>query len=139
MMMEKDDFLNDDFLRDLIRRSPLDSPSDDFVNRVMANIQVVPEVSAARNPIYENVKAVIPYAAITLFLFLVIATSDLPIFNWLPGKDYLVNNLLTYTGTFFAVLKSGFSSRFVSWGLLISLSAGILFLIDLVFSRRASL
>jgi hypothetical protein len=138
MMMEKDDFLKDDFLRELIQRSPLDSPSDEFVNRVMANIQVVPEVSAVRKPIYENVKSAIPYAAITLFLFFVIATSDLPIFNWLPGKDYLVNNLLTYLGTFFSVLKSAFSSRFVSWGLLISLSAGILFLIDLAFSRRAS-
>ena len=86
--MEKDEFLKDDFLRELIQRSPLDRPSDDFVDRVMADIQMSAEASVVKKPFYLYLKAAVPYAAITLFLFFVIATSDLPIFNWLPGKNY---------------------------------------------------
>ena len=136
--MEKEEFLKDDFLRDLIKRSPLDRPSDDFVDRVMANIQISPEVTAVKKPFYLYLKAAIPYVIITLVLFVVCTTSDLPIFNWLPGKDYLINNLLPYMGTLLTVLKSAFASRYVSWGLLISFSAGILYLIDRMLSRRIS-
>jgi hypothetical protein len=137
-MMEKDEFLKDDFLRELIQRSPLDSPSDDFVDRVMANIQLSPEVVVVKTPFYQHLKAAVPYAIITLFVFLVIATSDLPIFNWFPGKEYLTNNLAPYLGTLLLIFKNAFASKFVSWGLLISFSAGMLFLIDRFFSRRTS-
>jgi hypothetical protein len=137
-MMEKDKFMKDDFLRELIQLSPLDSPSDDFVDRVMANIQLSPEVVVEKKPFYRHLKTAAPYAAITLFLIFVIATSDLPIFNWFPGKEYLTNNLLPYLGTLLLVFRNAFASKFVSWGLLISLSAGILFVIDRLFSRRTS-
>jgi hypothetical protein len=136
--MEKDDFLKDDFLHEMIRRSPLDCPSDDFVDRVMANIQLSPEVVVVKKPFYRYLKAIVPYAVITLIAFFVIATSDLPIFNWFPGKDYLTNNLLPYLGSLFLIFKNAFASKFVSWGLLISFSAGVLFLIDRLFSRRTS-
>jgi hypothetical protein len=138
-MMEKDDFLKDDFLRELIQRSPLDSPSDDFVNRVMANLQVSPEVADVKKPFYLYLKAALPYTLISLLLFIVIATSDLPIFNWVPGKDYFINSLLPYLGALFVIFKNAFASKFVSMGLLIGISAGMLFLIDRLFSRRASL
>ena len=136
--MEKDEFLNDDFLRDLIRRSPLDHPSDDFVYRVMANIQTAPEVVAEKKSFFFYLKTVVPYAVITLVVFFVFATSDLPVFKWIPGKDYLTGNLLPYLGTLFLVFKNAFASKFVSWGLLISFSAGVLFLVDRLFSRRTS-
>jgi hypothetical protein len=138
-MMEKDDFLEDDFLRELIQRSPLDSPSDDFVDRVMANIQMSPEVAVVKKPFYLYLKTAVPYALISLVLFVVIATSDLPIFNWVPGKDYFINSLLPYLGALLVIFKNAFSSKFVSMGLLISFSAGMLFLIDRLFSRHASL
>jgi hypothetical protein len=138
-MMEKDDFLNDDFLRELIRRSPLDSPSDDFVDRVMSQIQVTPEVSVVKKPMYFYLRTAIPYALVTLIFFFVISTSDLPLFNWLPGKNYFINNLLTYFGTMFTLLKSAFTSKYVSWILLISCSAGMLFFLDRQFSRRTSI
>ena len=136
--MEKDDFLNDDFLRELIQRSPLDRPSDDFVDRVMATIQISPEIAVEKRPFYFYLKAIVPYAIIALTLFFVFATSDLPVFNWLPGKDYLMNNLLPYFGSLFLVFKNAFASKFVSLGLLISFSAGVLFFIDRLFSRRTS-
>lgn len=136
--MEKNEFLKDDFLRELIQRSPLDSPSEDFVDRVMANIQMSPEVIVVKKPFYLYLKASVPYAVIIILLFLVISTSDLPIFSWLPGKHYLMNNLMPYLDSLFMVFKNAFASKFVSWGLLISCSAGVLFLIDQLFSRRTS-
>jgi hypothetical protein len=57
-------------------------------------------------------------------------------FNWLPGKDYLLNNMVAYLGTLLVVLKNAFASKYVSWVLLISISAGMLFFIDRLFSRR---
>ncbi len=137
--MENDDIINDDFLRELIQRTPLDSPSDDFVDRVMAGIQTSAVVPEVKKPFYLYLKAALPYAAIALFLFVVMATSDLPIFNWIPGKDHLISNLITFSGTLFTILKNSFASKFVSWGLLISFSAGMLVLIDQLFSRRTSL
>ncbi len=137
-VMEKNDFLEDDFIRELVKQSPLDSPSDGFVDRVMAQIQAAPEVAVNQKPFYLYLKSAVPYTLTALLLTVVIATSDLPLFNWLPGKDYLVGTILGYFGTFFAVLKSAFASRYVSWVLLISCSAGFLFLVDRLFSRRAS-
>lgn len=137
--MEKDDFLKeDDFLRDLIRRSPLDHPSDDFVDRVMANIQRMPEEEVVNKPFYLRLKGIAPYAILAVFVFVVISTSDLPIFNWIPGKEHLVNSLVPYFGTLFALFKSAFSSKFVSWVFLIGFSAGMLALIDRLFSRRST-
>ena len=137
--MEKDEFLKDDVLRKLMNRIPLDSPSDDFVERVMADIQLISPVQYVKKPFFPYLKSVVPYLLIALFLFFVFFTSDLPIFSWVPGKDIFLNNLTAYFGTFFALLKNAFASKFVSWGLLVSGSAGVLFYIDRFFSRRASI
>lgn len=136
--MEKNDLLENDFLKELMQKTRLDSPSEGFVDRVMAQIKEVPEVQTVKAPFYLSLKSAVPYVLLALFLIFVLATSDLPIFNWVPGKDYLLNSLMTYMGTFFAVLKNAFSSKYVSWVLLISFSAGMLYLIDRLFSRRTS-
>jgi len=138
-MIEKDEYLNDEVLRELIRHSPLDSPSDDFVDRVMVNIQISPGEAIVKKPYYFYLKAAIPYVLIFLVLIVVIATSDLPIFNWLPGGENLTNTLLNYLGTMFIAIKSAFTSKYVAWGLLISFSAGFLFLIDRLFTRRTTM
>ncbi len=137
-MKDKDEFLKDDYLRKLMQHIPLDNPSDDFVNRVMNSIQPAPEAAIVKKPFYFYLKAVVPYSLITILLVFVLGTSDLPLFNWLPGKDFLANNLPVYFGSLFTVLKTSFASRYVSWALLISFSAGMLFLIDRIFSRRTS-
>jgi hypothetical protein len=137
-VMEKNEFLEDDFIKELIKKSPLESPSDDFVDRVMAQIQAAPEVVVSEKPFYLYLKSAMPYALTAVLLTVVIATSDLPLFNWLPGRDYLVGTIMTYFGTFFTVLKNAFASRYVSWVLLISFSAGFLFLVDRLISRRPS-
>jgi hypothetical protein len=126
----------DDLLCELIRQCPLDSPSDDFVDRVMANIRVAPEITPVKKPFFIFVKATSPFAVLILVLVVVFSTSDLPIFNWLPGKEYFINIFVPYFGSIFTGLKDVFTSKFVSFGLLISVSAGLLFLIDKWFSRR---
>ena len=136
--MEQDEIMNDDILRELIQRIPLDSPSENFVDRVMAGVQTSPAVVVARKPFFLYLKTAVPYTAAALILFFVIATSDLPLFNWVPGKDYLLQNLLPYFQALFTIFKNAFSSKFVSLGLLISFAAGALFLIDRLLSRRTS-
>jgi len=136
--MEKDEYLNDDFLRDLIRRSPLDSPSDDFVDRIMAGLHPAPEVSRVKKPFMLTLKAAVPYAIVALILLVIISTSDLPLFNWLPGKDYFKKDLGPYLGSLVHVFKNAFASKYVSWVVLISFSATVLFTIDRLLSRRTS-
>ena len=136
--MEKDEYLNDDFLRDLIRRSPLDTPSHDFVDRVMAGIQTAPDVSPVKKPFMLSLKAAVPFAIIAVILLVIISTSDLPLFNWLPGKDYFRKDLVPYLGSLLGVFRNAFASKYVSWVVLISFSATVLFTIDRLFSRRTS-
>ena len=132
-MVEKDDFL-----RELIQKSPLDSPSDNFVDRIMAYLQVAQEMAPAKKPFSLYVKIAIPYAVLVLVIFFVFATSDLPFLNWLPGKEYFFDSFLPYFGSLLTILKNTLSSKYVSMGLLIGLSAGLLFLIDRWFSHRTT-
>lgn len=127
----------DDFLRDLIQKSPLDSPSDDFVDRVMASLQLAPELAPEKKPFFLQIKNSLPYIILALVVFIVFATSDLPFLNWLPWKENLVDNLVPYFGSIVSGLKVVFSSKYVSFGLLISVSAGLLFLVDRLLSRRS--
>ena len=137
-MMEQDDLLKDDYLKMLIGQIPEDAPSGDFTDRVMATIRAAEAPVAEKRPFYFYLKTVAPYLAVALLVFVVVSTSDLPLFNWLPGKTYLMNNLAPYLGTLFATLKTAFSTKFVSWVVMISFSAGMLFLVDRFFSRRTA-
>ena len=136
--MENEDFGKNDFLRGLIKQIAMDSPSDEFVDRVMASIQVTPEIVPVHKPFFWYMKTTLPYALLIFLLFVVFSTSDLPFLNWLPGKSYYMNNLVPYFGTLFAGLKTAFTTKYVSFGLLIIASTGFLFLIDRLFSRRTS-
>ena len=136
--MENDDFLKDDYLHRLISQSPLDSPSDNFVDNIMTRIQLAPEVAAVKKPFFLSLKEAVPYVICVLLLLVVFATSDLPFMNWFPGKDFFIKIMVPYFGTIFTGLKIAFASRFVSFGLLICLSAGLLFFIDRFFSRRTT-
>jgi len=132
-MIEKDDFL-----RELIQKSPLDSPSDAFVDRVMANLKLAPESAPAKPPYFLYVKTALPYAVLTLTLAVVFFTSDLPFLKWLPWNENFLHILVPYFGILIAGFKYAFASKFVSFGLLICISAGLLFLIDQWFSNRTT-
>ena len=137
--MKNDDLLNDDFLKGLIRQSPLDSPSDDFIDNVMAGLQELPEATVVKRPYFLYLKEAVPYAIFTLLLLFVFATSDLPFMNWLAGKNYFIHNMVPYWVTILTALKNTFTSKYISLGFLICLSAGLLFFIDRIFSHRTTL
>ena len=122
----------------MIRQSPLDSPSDDFVGRIMESIRETPETAPAGKPFPDYLKAFLPYALVAFMVLLVLLTSDIPFLNWIPGKNYYLNILVPYFGTLLAGLKNVFSSKYVSFGMLVLASAGLLMLIDRFFSRKTT-
>jgi len=132
--MLKENLNEDDLLRKMMRHVPLDSPADDFIEKVMAGIYPVPEPS--RKPIFHYLKSFVPYAALILVLFTVVCTSDLPFLYWVPGKNYLNEELITYLGLLWTSLGKLFTSKYVTFGLLISACAGVLFLADQYFGKR---
>lgn len=128
--MIKENLNEDDFLRKMMHHVPLDSPSDDFVEKVMAGIKPALIQEPARKPLFQHLKSFFPYALLVLVLFTVIMTSDLPFLNWIPGKNYLNEGVLPYLGVLWSSLGKLFTSKYVTFGLLISASAGVLFLTD---------
>jgi len=94
--MEKDDFLQDDFLRDLIRKSPMDSPSDDFLQNVMEQVSAQPAVESSQKIFFRFLKTSWPFALIGVSVIIFFLTSDLPVSGFLPGKDYFSENLIPY-------------------------------------------
>jgi hypothetical protein len=68
----------------------------------------------------------------------VVLTSDLPLMNWFPGNSFFTNTVMPYAEMFWTSLGKLFSSRYVTFGLLISVSAGLLFTLDQYFGKRFS-
>ncbi|HNY01013.1 MAG TPA: hypothetical protein PKG48_00420 [Bacteroidales bacterium] len=136
--MEKDDFLEDDLLRELIRQHPLDSPSDDFVERVMAGLPEMPVQGISRNSWPEILKQIFPYVLLVFVLIGVMATSDIPGFGWVPGREFLTQQVLPSVKTYTSLIFNAFSSKYVQWGLMIGVSAGFLIGIDRFFTRRSA-
>ncbi len=134
--MNTDDILNDDFLSDLIRKMPLESPSYGFVNKVMNGIEPLPAPINESYPSFIWVKSSIPYFVIGLAIALIMFSSDIPDFNFIYGTEYLSGMFIKVFHPLVAFLKTLLSSRFISYTLLIGVSAGFIFIVDKLFSRR---
>ena len=77
------------------------------------------------------------YIALGSVIVLILYTSDIPYLNSILGKgDYSSGMLKDIFMPFVLTLKTFLSSKFVNYALLISVSAGFLFLVDTVLSRR---
>ena len=77
-VMEKEDFWEDDFLRELIRTSPLENPSADFIEKVMAKVRVAPGIEAEPKTMYYYLKSALPYIGLAAMILLFIFSSDMP-------------------------------------------------------------
>jgi len=138
--MNKDDFLNDDFIRDLIRKTPLDSPSDDFLEKIMGNIQMDPRIAPVKQPFFLWVKSAWPFALAGFILIVFLFTSDLPFTNILPGKDYFTKSFLPYFESLFAGIKNLFvQSKYTNIGLIVIFSGGLLVMLDHLLHRKTHL
>jgi hypothetical protein len=137
--MNNDDFLEDDFLRDLIRQSPLDSPSDGFTGKVMENIQPVPALVPAGRPFFLFLRSAWPYALAAAVLIVFFMTSDLPFTQFMPGKEYFSGNLVPYFQSLFSGMgKLLFHSTYTSFALIVLASSGLLLVLDRIFRRKIS-
>jgi hypothetical protein len=135
--MKKDDFLTDDFIRDLIRKTPLDSPSDAFLEKIMGNIQLDPRIAPVKQPFFLWVKSAWPYALAGFILIVFLFTSDLPYTNILPGKDLFTKSLLPYFESLFAGIKNLFvHSKYTTIGLTVLFTGGLLVMLDQLLNKR---
>lgn len=135
--MENDNLLNDEFLRKLIGKSTPESPSDDFVEKVMSRIQPQPDVAHVTRSFFFFLKSFIGYIFLVAILVGFFLTSDISFMNWLPGKQYFVNTFLPYFNSLFIGLKSlAGSGKSISIPIMILVASGLFFLFDKLFTHR---
>jgi hypothetical protein len=134
--MDMDDMLKDDFLGDLIRKVPLESPSDEFINKVMAGIKPLPAPVIVERPYFLWIRSSFPYVALGAIIIFILFSSDIPYLNFISGKEYFSVLFLKIFHPFWISMKTVVSSRFITYSLLTGVSAGFLFIIDKLFSRR---
>lgn len=138
--MEKDDFIKDEFLKELIGKNTPDSPSDDFVEKVMAGIRLNPEFAPVHSPYYLFIRASWPYVVIAFTVIIFLISSDLPYSKFIPGKDYFVTILLPYLKNLSVSFISLFTFiRSATLPLILVASGVILFIFDRVFLHRHSI
>jgi hypothetical protein len=135
--MEEKDLLQDDFLRKMIGKSTLESPSPDFVEKVMGRIHPLEEVAPATKPLFSYIGSSLGIAALIALLTGFLLTSDISLFSWMPGKDYFTNTLLPYLDYLFTLVKSMLGSgKGVPIPVMVVAAAGIFFVVDMLFGKR---
>jgi hypothetical protein len=134
--MDSDDLLKDDFLASLLKKMPLESPSDDFENNVMRGIEPLGQTVKEKRPFYQWTKAALPYVALGIIVVFIIISSDMPYLNFRWGAEYFSALFIKVFNPLWASLKIAFSSKFMTYSLLIGVSAGFIFIVDKLFSRR---
>jgi hypothetical protein len=136
-MIKPEDQLNDDFLRDLLQATPLESPGESFVSKVMAGIEPLPVLGMAKKPFFMDIRSWWPYALAGAFVILFLFTSDLPYSRFIPGKEFFAHTLIPNFLSMFSGVKSLFAgSKSVSIPLIVIFSAAFLYLIDRFLFRR---
>jgi len=136
MVMEENNLNKDDLLGRLIQKSSPDNPSDDFVDRIMEKVQAMPEFSDSKKTIYSYLRSILPFIFLTTVVFLFLFTSDLPFFNYFPGKEYFTQTFVPYFVSFLESFKVLISSKYISFFLTLVFAAGVLIFIEMIFSRR---
>lgn len=137
-MIEHEEFNNHDYLGRLISQTPLDTPSDDFINKVMSTIQAEDAVAVEHKSLLTYFKSALPYAALVIFALFIGLTSDLPSFMDISGDGYFMTRILNYVASVTRSLGAAFSIGYVSWGILIGVAGGFIYIIDQAFTRKSA-
>lgn len=137
--MEKDDYIEDDALRKLIRLSPLESPSEKFIERVMNEVQVIPVVDKSKNRLFFYIKSILPYFGVAALVLLFVFSSDLPFGQFVPGNGYMEKYFLPYFNSVAGSFKSIFALKYVTFALGIAFCAGFLVLLDYFITHYKSM
>lgn len=136
MMNKTDTEFDDERLGNLIRQAPLETPSDDFLEHVMMAVSAEPEMAAEKRSLSGLMKAIWPYAALIALFFIIYMTSDIPGLQQTPGESMLADRLLRSVETIIGAIEAAFSSAYVSWGLLVGMAGGLLYVFDQWLSRK---
>ena len=135
--MENDDLINDDFLRNLVRKSSIESPSDGFVEKVMERIQPQPEVAPVKRSFFDFLKSFSGYLLLAGVLVVFFLTSDIPVLSWLPGKQYFLDKVLpSFDFLHSWLLSSSGSGKGFSIPVMILAASGLFFLLDRLITYR---
>jgi len=134
--METNNFIKDDFLSDLIKKSSPDSPSAIFVERVMEDVQKATEYSSSKKTIYLYLWSALPVILIITIILLFLLTSDLPLSTYFPGKDYYTQTLEIYLHSLSNSFNLLFVSRYFSFGFTVMLATGTLIIIENIWGQK---
>jgi hypothetical protein len=138
--MENDNLLNDDFLQEMVGKSTLESPSDDFVEKVMSRIQPQPDVAPVTRSFFFYMKSSIGYFLLAAILVGFFLTSDISFMNWIPGKHYFMDTFLPYFSSLFSGLKSlSGNGKVLSIPIMIIVASGLFFFLDKLLASRNSI
>jgi hypothetical protein len=136
-MTRPEEQFNDDFLRELLQATPLESPGDDFVEKVMAGIHTSPALLPEKKPFSLDILAWWPYVLAGSLLLLFMLTSDLPYSHFIPGKDYFSHTIIPAFLASLSGLKTLFAGpKGFSIPLAVLFSGIFLFLVDRFLFRR---
>lgn len=135
--MEKEDFQYDELLKRLIKNSPLEAPSGDFVEKVMGKIPESPVISPSARPFYLNFKSVLPFVLLGIFCLVIILTSDFPFMGWFQRKEFFTRSLIPYFLPVISGFKAIFINKYFSFAFMILLAGTLLVIIERLFSRKS--
>jgi hypothetical protein len=136
-MMEEKDLLQDEFLRKMIGKSSLESPSPDFTEKVMGRIKPIPEAEPAGKPFFSHMGSSLGIVVLVALLAGFFLTSDISLFSWLPGGAYFSNALLPYLDSLFSSMKAMLGSgKGIPIPVMVVAAAGIFFVVDMLIEKR---
>jgi hypothetical protein len=137
--MEKDDLIQDEMLGRLIRKTDLESPSDNFVGKVMAGLGPETVMIPVKKPFYLFLRSTLLWTLLGVFVAVILFTPDIPYLNLGPGKSFFNTAILPNFEFNFTGLKNVLhGSKAVSLTLLLVFAGGILYGLDLLLNRRFS-
>lgn len=134
--MEKRELLQDEFLRNLMKESSLESPSDDFTNKVMGHVETMPVYQSHKNPFIDIVKSVFPWILLVVIVVLFYIFFGLPFGKYIPVGEYTLDIISPSINTFIDSFKNLFSTKFYSIGLVVLLCGFGLYGIDRLITAR---
>ena len=136
--MERNEQYTDEFLKKVIGRTPLDQPSDSFVDKVMSGILPMPETVGQKKPFFLMVRSSIPWVLLSAFFILFLVSSDIPYLSSLPGGTYLRETLWPSIVSMFSGFSRLVPDRSASLILPVVVAGVLLFGLERLLSRRMS-
>jgi hypothetical protein len=128
----------DPFLKDLLATTPLERPSDDFVARVMAEVESIPVPVPVRKIFLIWIRRSFPWILLSGLILVVFFTSDFLVINKIPGIADIRQLVVTSATSFLQSFQNIFSGKFAFLVLAILVSGAILFIIERLFLRKTT-